>query len=291
VVAFQLSVLATGGIVWLSAPLAARLRGPELVRVAAATTIAAQLAVSPLLVLVFGPVPVAALPANLLAGPASGPIMMWGWTGGLVAGLIGEPVAGWLHTPTAVLVGWVRAVAGHAAAGPHITVSGVGIAVLGCSLAAVLARPRALTWMGSALAIAVAVSAAASVPRVPAGSTALGRGVVVHRDVGTVVVLDDPHRPRDVLEVLRRHGVRRVDLIVATDGDRADADAVVALRARFGGVDIVAPPLHRVPSGRSIHPDTALTIGTVRIESIADGDVRSLVVRGCAPDPCQDEPP
>ncbi|MGB1681694.1 MAG: ComEC/Rec2 family competence protein, partial [Acidimicrobiales bacterium] len=61
VVAFQLSVLATGGIVWLSGPLAERARGPELVRVAAATTASAQLAVSPLLAVVFGPVPLAAL--------------------------------------------------------------------------------------------------------------------------------------------------------------------------------------------------------------------------------------
>ena len=87
-VAFQLSVAATAGIVWWSAPLGERLVGPAWLRVPFATTAAAQLAVSPLLLGLFGPLPLASLPANLLAGPVSGAVMVWGCTGGLFAGVM-----------------------------------------------------------------------------------------------------------------------------------------------------------------------------------------------------------
>ncbi len=289
VVAFQLSVLATGGIVWLSGPLAQRLRGPELVRVAAATTIAAQLAVSPLLVLVFGPVPLAALPANLLAGPASGPIMMWGWTGGLVAGIVGGPVAAWLHVPTELLVGWVRLVARAAAAGPFVTVGFVGITTLGAAILAALARPRMGGAVASLLTATVVVLAFASPPS--PRPDAIGAGLVVHSLGPVVVQLDDPHRPRDVLEALRHAGVRRIDVVIASDGDRADADAVVALRSRFGDVDVYAPPMHRVPTASSIHPGTAVVVGSQRIDVVTEGDAARLVVRTCPGGACQDEPP
>ncbi|MEM9466801.1 MAG: ComEC/Rec2 family competence protein [Actinomycetota bacterium] len=291
VVAFQLSVLATGGIVWLSGPLAGRLRGPELVRVAAATTISAQLAVAPLLVLVFGPVPLASLPANLLAGPVSGPIMMWGWTGGLVAGIAGEPVAGWLHLPTALLVGWVRGVASVTASGPFVTVGGVGVVLLGAATACLLAPRGAQRRFGAAVAVGVVAVAVRASPALEPGSVAIGAGLVVHNHGSVVVELDDPHRPRDVLEALRHAGVRRIDLIVATDGDRADAEAVIAIRTRFGDVEIAAPPLHRVPDGHAVHPGTVLQAGVVSVVPASDGTDHTLVVRVCPTAPCQDEPP
>ena len=80
-VAFQLSVTATAGIVCWSGPLAERFVGPGWLRVPMATTAAAQLVVSPVLLGLFGPLPLASLPANLLAGPVSGGVMVWGCTG------------------------------------------------------------------------------------------------------------------------------------------------------------------------------------------------------------------
>ncbi len=144
VLAFQLSVAATGGIVWGSGPLAGRLPGPAVVRVAVATTIAAQLAVAPLLIATFGPIPLAGLPANVLAGPVSGPIMMWGCTGGVFAGLIGGSVAAVMHAPTDWLVGWIRAVAA-ASASARAPGYGVGWAAWAMFCAALIgfrSRPR-----------------------------------------------------------------------------------------------------------------------------------------------------
>ena len=59
--------------------------------------------------------PVASIPANLLAGPAAGFVMAWGLAGGLAAGVLGEPVAGVLHLPTELLIAWIAWVAGWAA--------------------------------------------------------------------------------------------------------------------------------------------------------------------------------
>ena len=114
-------------------------------------------------------------------------------------------------------------------------------------------------------------------------------GTQVGKDV--VVELRDPGRPGDVLEVLRGADVRRVDVIVATDGDRADADAVVALRARFPGARIVAPPMHRVPGARSLHEGTRLELTGLRVEAAIDGEVRRLVVVPCPAASCVTVPP
>ena len=95
-----LSVGATAGIAMLAKPIAARLPGPRPLALAFAVTLAAQLGVAPVQLAVFGPLPVASLPANLLAGPVAGPVMVWGLPAGVVAGLVPRPVAILLHLPT-----------------------------------------------------------------------------------------------------------------------------------------------------------------------------------------------
>src|SRR5205807_9070713 len=87
-VGFLLSVGACVGIAATSARVAARIPGPRPLATAVGVTVGAQLGVAPVLIPVFGPLPLAAIPANLLAVPAAGPIMMWGMTGGVVAGLV-----------------------------------------------------------------------------------------------------------------------------------------------------------------------------------------------------------
>lgn len=110
-VGFGLSVGASLGIVVLARPLAVRWRGPRLLIEPLAVTVAAQLGVLPVAAAVFGGVPIAAFPANLLAAPAAGPVMVWGLTGGLLAGLAPAWLATALHLPSRVLVGWIGLVA------------------------------------------------------------------------------------------------------------------------------------------------------------------------------------
>jgi competence protein ComEC len=139
---FRLSVAASAGIVLLARPLADRLPGPRALADAVAVTVAAQVGVAPVLVPTFGPLPLAAVPANLLAGPAAGLVMGWGLAAGLAAGVLAAAGAGgaaWLlHRPTAVLVGWVDLVARVGAAAP---LPRVGLPVIGVAALAALVGP------------------------------------------------------------------------------------------------------------------------------------------------------
>jgi competence protein ComEC len=115
-VGFLLSVGACTGIALFARPLAARLPGPRPLAEAVAVTAAAQIGVAPVLIPVFGPLPLATLPANLLAVPAAGPILVWGMRAGVVAGTLPPAAATVLHLPTRLLIGWVASVA-HVCAG------------------------------------------------------------------------------------------------------------------------------------------------------------------------------
>jgi competence protein ComEC len=108
---FQLSVGATAGIALLAGPLGRRLPGPSWFAEPLAVTIAAQIGVAPVALPAFGGLPLASLPANLLAVPAAAPLTAWGLTGGVLAGLAGPPFDGWLHVPSRLLAGWLAGVA------------------------------------------------------------------------------------------------------------------------------------------------------------------------------------
>ncbi|MGD9798118.1 MAG: ComEC/Rec2 family competence protein [Acidimicrobiia bacterium] len=143
-VGFQLSVGATLGIALLARPLASRLRGPAWLREVVAVTLAAQVGVLPVAVPVFGGVPVASLPANVLAAPVAAPLTTWGLVAGLLAGRLGPPADRLLHRPTAVLTGWLDGVAGWAAGLPLGTVGARTAAGIGAG--AVLLASLRWSW-------------------------------------------------------------------------------------------------------------------------------------------------
>src|SRR5207249_5428542 len=68
---FLMSVGASAGIALLAGRVAERLPGPRPVATAMGVTIGAQIGVAPVLIPLFGSLPLAALPANLLAVPRS----------------------------------------------------------------------------------------------------------------------------------------------------------------------------------------------------------------------------
>jgi competence protein ComEC len=115
---FRLSVAATAGIALLAAPLSRHLRGPDWLRAALAVTIAAQVGVAPIALPAFGGIPLASLPANVLAIPAAAPLTAWGFIGGLLAGVAGPPFDAWLHMPSLLLARWLAFVARTGAALP-----------------------------------------------------------------------------------------------------------------------------------------------------------------------------
>lgn len=105
-IGFLLSCGASAGIAVLAAPITARLPGPLWLREPLGVTLAAQLGVAPVLIPVFGSVPLAALPANLVAGPLAGPLTVLG----VLTGLAGGGIESWwpglaaaLQVPTGLL--------------------------------------------------------------------------------------------------------------------------------------------------------------------------------------------
>lgn len=120
-VGFLLSVGATAGIVVFAPAISPRLRGPAWLRESLSVTLAAQLGVAPVLIPVFGSMPVVALPANLLAVPAVGPLtivgLVTGATGGIVHSVAPALVVA-LDTPLLVLARYVETLARWAASVP-----------------------------------------------------------------------------------------------------------------------------------------------------------------------------
>ena len=216
--------------------------------------------------------------------------MMWGLTGGLGAGLVGGPVAWLIHRPTAALLWWVRGVASAAAAAPPAMLGAGGAAAVGVGVALVLAsrrleRARALGAVGAAVvAVAMAVSVLAAASPRPGWSEATGARLFQHQSA-VAVVLDEPVRPRDLLESLRLAGVRRVDLVVASGGGASDAHAVLALLDRYRTAAVVAPPMHRVPRARTVRAGDVVRVGAVHMEVVSDTpELVVEIVSGGGPD-------
>jgi competence protein ComEC len=110
-VAFWLSVGATAGVVTIGPWLDHRLPGPRWVIAPLAVTLGAQIGVALPSWLVFGRLPLVAIPANLLAAPAAGFVMLYGLPAVLVAAPLPPGLAAVLLAPASVSTRWVSVVA------------------------------------------------------------------------------------------------------------------------------------------------------------------------------------
>ena len=271
-VAFRLSVAASAGIILWSSRLAERLPGPRMLSEALAVTVSAQLAVSPLWIATFGGVPVASLPANLLAAPVAGPIMMWSLSAGVGAGLFDGPLAHAIHWPTDLGIGWIQAVAGWAASArlgelraAHLVAVAIGAGGWW------LARRRMLRAAAAAgLAVALLLPAVALRISDPPFHTVLDSGVEVWREHQMVVVALGSNRSTErLLEDLRRAGVGVVDVAVADRGNRAQRDQIRSLSERMWVGAVVAPPGHRVGGAAAIRAGQRVLVGGLVVEVVS----------------------
>lgn len=277
--AFQLSVAASIGILVIGPLLAPLIPGPRIFGQAVAVTSGAQLAVAPLLITIFGGLPVASLPANVVAGPAAGPIMMWGLTAGTVAGVFGgvlPVVATAIHVPTRLLIGWVQLVAEAAAVVPlgelglpHLVALSVAIAALR------LGRRAAVRRIAAAAILTTLAAPAAQLYVQPPEPFVVDDQTMMWRDAHyTVASIDAGTDVEDVLASMRRHGVRRLDLVV-TRGTRAAFSQVVVIEERVSIGEIWAPANHRIPGAVTPPTDTTLRVGlTTLVVDDDDGGFR-----------------
>lgn len=286
-IGFLLSAGASLGIILLARPIAVRLPGPRWLAELAGVTLAAQVGVAPVLIPVFDGIPLASLPANVLAVPAAGPLMMWGLTGGMAAGVLGPPFDGWLHLPTDRLVGWVAAVARWGASLPLGSLGAGQVMALGVVVVAGWAARR---WRPEvALPAAAAVAAAVLVvPAVaPVGALAGvdgGSGATVWRDGGAVVVVfDEPWLP-GVLAELREAQVDRIDVLLLRRGGRQVAGTVMDLRSRIDVRLVLAPEGHRVRVA-TVPPVGSFAIGTLVVDVAAVDPSLDVTVRSAGAEP------
>lgn len=281
-VGFQLSAAAALSIVVLAPRLASVLPGPPALRDALGVTLAAQLGVAPVLLATFGPIPVASLPANLLAVPVAGLVMVWGLTGGMLAGVVGEPAAAALHGPTRVALGWLELVAARAARAPlgelrlaHIIGLAAGLGIAVAARAGSRLRRRGLELAGIVVLAAVVAAHAPpglrtaplpGVVRWHAGDT----DVVVLGGAGGRTSLSGPA----VLQALRRDGVGTIDLLVVADPSVPPALVDLVARAHpIAGVLVQGGALLDTPPEAVLRP----TAGSTTLE-LAGLTVRVVVV-------------
>jgi competence protein ComEC len=231
-VGFQLSVAATAGIVALAAPLAAKMRRlPRSVALAAGTTLAAQVGVSPLLLYHFHQVPEVTILANLLAFPAVAPALLLGLAAAGIALLL-EPAGAILAGMAQVPLRYLQALADRLASAPFPSITSPGgMGVLVGGFAVVLGL---IIWLrsGRRMPRAALVAAIALLPLF-VWSTALragppselvvrffdvgqGDAALVTSPTGANLLVDGGPDPEQVATKLAALGVKRLDAVVAT---------------------------------------------------------------------------
>ena len=241
---FQLSVGATAALAAMAGPIAARLRWlPRPVAGAAAATIAAQVGVTPLLLLAFGTVPTVTLLANVLAFPAVGPALLLGSLAATVAGVSpagGHALGNLADLPLRYLVG----LADRMARFPLPSVTGGVVAASVAAVVGVLAARWVRRGGARTALIAVAVVAAVAWSSAPGAGpprsltvtfldVGQGDAAVVRTPDGGTVLIDAGPDEDDVATDLAALGVERIDLAVASHAHADHVDGFPAVLARF----------------------------------------------------------
>ena len=271
-VGFRLSVAATAGIVLLSRRIARWLPLPSFLSMSLAVTISAQVFVAPLLIPMFGPMPLVALPANVLAGPAAALVMMWGCTGGMAAGLVGPELASVLHLPTRLGLWWVMTVSRIGASAPSASVGLVGGALIGIALTAfgLVRRLGTGRWVLVALATPLAAVLLLSISRptaVASGEHRIG-GASLWRGPGsnaaTVLVVSGASQTGPLLARLRSLGVSRIDLVIVRSVAPAAERMVGEIGSRLEIGEVWAPTSSRLESLSPV-PEGPVIGGSLRI--------------------------
>jgi competence protein ComEC len=290
-VGFQLSVAASLGIIVASRPIADRVPGPAAWREAVGVTLAAQLAVAPLSVWIFGGVPLASLPANLLALPAAGVVMVWGLTAGPVAGVLGSPVGLVLHLPTRVLLWWITEVAGAAGRAPLGLLGGRHVAAVLAALAAAVGSgparrsrqtgatgPGPAAWAPLLRGTAAVVFALALVAcvlgarRPPPAAGEVADDVWLWRSGAVVVELGSRPTAPAALRSLREAGVAGIDVLVVRGGGARAATVARDLRARYDPPVLWAPSRHQVRDAVTPLPGTVVRVGRLEVRVLESAE-------------------
>ncbi|MEU8355088.1 ComEC/Rec2 family competence protein [Nonomuraea sp. NPDC048882] len=232
-------------------------RVPRWMAEAVAVPAAAQLAVTPVLVLMAGQLTPVAVIANLLVAPAVAPATLLGFGAALIAPVWPDG-ARLLVIPAGYAVGWIITVARWAVNLPFANVpwpaglAGLGLLLLALVVAALLLRRRA--WRAMALTAAGAALLTVLVIRPITGAwpprnwlmvmcdVGQGDGLVISAGPGRGVVVDTGPDPVTMDRCLRRIGIEDVPLLVLTHPHADHVNGLTGvLRNRRVGAVVVSP--------------------------------------------------
>ncbi len=226
-VGFQLSAAATLGLLvgagifegrgprWLTAPLGA--------------SVAAQVAVAPLLLIHFGEVPLVSPAANLVAGPLVAMSTSLGGIGVLVGADV--LVEGAVRCAEVVL-----AVARIASGFPALGWWGTGVASVVLSLLSRRgSRPIGIVALAASVGVLSLGHAVPEGPSVAVLDVGQGDAILLTGPAGERILVDGGPDPRRLAERLGRHGVDRLDLVVIS---HRHADHVAGLDAVWGQLPV-----------------------------------------------------
>lgn len=299
-VGFELSVAATAGIALMAGPIAARLRVfPKPLALAVAATLSAQMAVTPLLLLRFGVVPVVTLLANVLAFPAVTPALALGIPSALIAlplPAVGRLVGRVAEVPNDYLIAVADRTArfplpsltARGSLVPLITAVLVGLAVWRLRRGR---RPVAILVVAVVVAAASwAVPLAATRPELTVTFLDVGQGdsALVRSPAGATILVDAGPEEDLVAAELARLGVRRIDMAVATHPHADHVAGFPAVLARFP-ISLLLDP--GCPGDSPVYERflDAVTDEEVSVENPRGGDrftVGDLYVEVLGPDGC-----
>jgi competence protein ComEC len=311
-VGWQLSFAAVVGIFVLVRPLTSALgRLPEPLAAGIALTVAATIATAPLMSLHFGQVSLVSLLANVAALPAIAPVM---WIGMLCAAVaqVSLAPAVLLNAVDAYLLGYVTSVARWSAGVPAAvwpmrigTAAGLAAAyaLIGLLFAACADRRRRAVLVALAVLVAGSTAAVARerIPPPPSRFTAtfldVGQGdATLFQAPGASVLVDGGPPEANVVAKLRHHGVRSLDVVVLTHGQRdheGGLEAVVRslpVRLLLDGAAHARTPVHAAIA-REARARGVQVVPAAAGQTLALGALRLRVLSpraGPAPDPDED---
>ena len=275
-VGFQLSVMATAGMVAFAGPLAARLSLlPAPVAASIGTSIAAQLGVAPLLLSYFHWIPGVTVLANLLAFPVIGPVLLLGLAAAALSG-IAPPLAALLAILARILLAYLMWLADSMARAPVASVTSpggmvpliVGSAIVVCLAVWIRTNwrpPRSVVVLGAVVMPAfVWATALGSGP--PPGLSVhfldVGQGdsILVMSPGGATILIDGGPDEDIAATKVAALGVKRLDVVIATHGHADHVEGLPEVLARFP-VGLVLEP-----GCPEASPSYAELLGAVRDE-------------------------
>ena len=261
-IGFQLSVLATGGV--LATLSLWRNRSPRWLWTVVAATLGAQAAVVPLLLLHFGTVPLLSPLANVIAAPLvtaatalAGAGVLTGWDAPL---RFAEPIAGAVLAVARTAAGW-----------PQLGVLAAA-GLLGLLLLVwptELRRPTIIALTVVAV-VGVVPPGPPSVPTVVFLDVGQGDAVLLRDPSGSTALIDGGRDPTILRSALRRYGIRHIDLLVTSHGDADHVGGLLGLSEHHAIGALWYPD----------HADESDLLSAVVVEASAAGAATDRVRQG-----------